>query len=82
MKKDQYLEANLVSELGFDLGLPEGEELGTLNGEELDKPLGIPEGEELGSLLCEELGFTEGPLLWPALERLLGDALGAELGLH
>ena len=56
----------MVSELGFDLGLPEGEELGILDGEELDKPLGIPEGEELGSLLGEELGFSEGPLLGPA----------------
>ena len=45
----------MVSELGFDLGLPEGEELGTLDGRELGKPLGIQEGEEVGSLLGEEL---------------------------
>ena len=61
-------------------GLPEGEELGTLDGEELGKPLGILEGEELGSLLGEELEFTEGLLLGLALETLLGDALEAELG--
>ena len=45
----------MVSELGFDLGLPEGEELGTSDGRELGKPLGIQEGEEVGSLLDEEL---------------------------
>ena len=49
------MEANLVSELGFDLGLPEDEELGTLDGRELGKSLGIQEGEEIGPLLGEEL---------------------------
>ena len=47
------METNLVSELGFDLGLHEGEELGTLDGRELGTPLGIEEGEEVGSLLGE-----------------------------
>ena len=49
------MEAYLVSELGFDLGLLESEELGTSDGRELGKPLGIQDGEEVGSLLGEEL---------------------------